>query len=69
MPRRTIRAEDIEAGDFVKLLRQVAKRRVSVTIILPGEEAVTIGPASSLRPLPELDGLVPEGWKDAIYES
>jgi hypothetical protein len=48
--------------------RGKAKRRVSVTVILPGEEAVTIGPVEPLKPLPELDGFVPEGWKDAIYE-
>jgi hypothetical protein len=28
---------------------------------------VTIEPTSQLKPLPELDGYVPEGWKDAIY--
>lgn len=37
MPRRTIRAENIESGELVE-------------------------------PLPELEGSVPEGWKDAIYE-
>ena len=69
MPRRTIRAENIESGDLVKLLRKVAKGRTRVTIILPGEDAVTVEPASPLKPLPELEGSVPEGWKDAIYES
>jgi hypothetical protein len=28
---------------------------------------VVIQPAPSLKPLPELEGFVPEGWKDAVY--
>ena len=68
MPRRTIRADKIDSMDLVKLLRRVAKGRTRVTIILPGEDAVTVEPASPLKPLPELEGSVPEGWKDAIYQ-
>jgi hypothetical protein len=30
--------------------------------------AVTIKPLPRLKPLPVLEGFVPEGWEDAIYE-
>ena len=31
-------------------------------------DVVTIKPLPRLKPLPVLEGFVPKGWKDAIYE-
>jgi hypothetical protein len=50
-----------------ELLREVARSRESITVELEEGELVTIEPATQLKPLPELDGRVPEGWKDATY--
>jgi hypothetical protein len=36
-------------------------------VILEEGELVTIEPTPQLKPLPELDGRIPEGWKDAVY--
>ena len=32
------------------------------------QQVVVIPPESQLLPLPVLEGYVPQGWKDAIYE-
>ncbi len=61
MAGRTIRADKAEPGDLVKLLRRVARGRSRVTIILPGEDVVTVEPAAPLKPLPLLEGTIPEG--------
>lgn len=68
MTERTVKAKDIEGRDAVDLLREVVRRKERLTVILSGEEAVSIGPALALEPLPELAGYVPKGWKDATYE-
>ncbi|NJP08788.1 MAG: hypothetical protein HC866_04310 [Leptolyngbyaceae cyanobacterium RU_5_1] len=39
----------------------------TLTVQLPNGESVIIQPKPTLKPLPVLNGFVPEGWKDAIY--
>ena len=48
-------------------LTEVAKGRETVRVVLPEGASVEISPRENLKPLPELDGFVPDGWKDAIY--
>lgn len=50
-----------------ELLQEVAHSREPITVILEEGESVNIEPAPRLKPLPRLDGRVPEGWKDAVY--
>jgi hypothetical protein len=50
-----------------ELLREVARSREPITVVLEEGESVTIELASRLKPLLVLEGRVPEGWKDAIY--
>jgi hypothetical protein len=45
----------------------VARSREPLTVVLEEGESVIIEPTSQLKPLPRLDGRVPEGWKDAVY--
>lgn len=59
--------EDLKGRSLEEVLHEVARSREPVTIVLKEGELVTIEPASQLRPLPELEGRVPEGWKDAVY--
>lgn len=59
--------EELRGRTLEELLHEVARSRESITIVLEEGELVTIEPTSQLKPLPELDGRVPEGWKDAIY--
>jgi hypothetical protein len=59
--------EELKGRTLEELLHEVARSREPITVVLEEGELVTIEPTSQLKPLPELDGRVPEGWKDAIY--
>jgi hypothetical protein len=59
--------EELKGRTLEDLLHEVAQSREAITVVLEEGELVTIKPASQLRPLPELEGRVPEGWKDAVY--
>ena len=48
------------------LFRDVIEQRQVVTVSLPDGGKVEIRPVPPLEPLPELDGVVPEGWKDEV---
>jgi hypothetical protein len=58
--------EELKGRTFEDLLHEVARSRKPITIVLEEGESVTIKPASHLKPLPVLEGYVPEGWKDAV---
>jgi hypothetical protein len=55
------------AGGIENVLQAVAEQQVKVTVLLPSGKEVIIEPKVTLQPLPELEGRVPEGWKDALY--
>lgn len=59
--------EELKGRTLEDLLHEVARSREPLTVVLEEGEAVTIEPASQLKPLPRLEGRVPEGWKDAVY--
>jgi hypothetical protein len=59
--------EELKGRTLEDLLHEVARSRESLTVVLKEGESVTIEPISQLKPLPRLDGHIPEGWKDAIY--
>jgi hypothetical protein len=63
----TIRTlEELKGRTLEDLLREVACSRQAITVVLEEGESVTIEPASQLKPLPLLEGRVPERWKDAV---
>jgi hypothetical protein len=68
MSNRILRLDDLNEHTLEDVLREVAEQRQTVTVRLPEGESVIIKPAPRLRPLPVLEGFVPEGWKDAIYQ-
>lgn len=59
--------EELKGRTLEDLLHEVARSREAITVELEEGELVTIEPVTQLKPLPELAGRVPEGWKDAIY--
>lgn len=59
--------DELKGRTLEELLREVARSRESITVVLNEEESVTIEPTAQLQPLPALEGRVPDGWKDAIY--
>ena len=58
---------DLKAETIEKILHEVADRQVVVTVRLPNGKEVVMEAKPHLQPLPELEGSVPEGWKDAVY--
>lgn len=59
--------DELKGRTLEELLHEVARSRVPITIVLEEGESVTIEPTARLKPLPRVDGRVPEGWKDAVY--
>jgi hypothetical protein len=48
------------------VLREVSKKATRLVVRLPDGDEVVIASKPRLKPLPVLEGRVPEGWKDAI---
>ena len=59
--------EYCEGRTLEDVLREVVRLQQILTVRLPEGEVVAIEPSPRLKPLPTLEGFVPEGWKDAIY--
>lgn len=66
MTERILTLEEVRERTVDELLHEVANERAAMTVVLGDGEMVVIEPAPSLKPLPELEGFVPEGWKDAV---
>ena len=49
-------------------LEQVLEEEEILTVRMPGGQEVVIRPKPTLEPLSILEGSVPEGWRDAIYD-
>ena len=58
---------ELKEQPIEQILQDVADQQSTVTILLPDGKEVVIEPKPCLKPLPELEGRVPEGWKDAVY--
>ncbi|GET42908.1 hypothetical protein [Microseira wollei] len=54
---------NISVEEFLNLLRQ----KSALAVEFPNGESLIVQ-AVELAPLPILDGYVPEGWKEGIYE-
>jgi hypothetical protein len=67
MVTETITLKDIERRSLEEVLREVAEGSINLVVQMPGGEEVVIQPKPRLKPLPVLEGYIPEGWKDAVY--
>lgn len=67
MTNRRLTLEELKERNLEEVLRQVVDERLALTVRLPDGEEVAIEPKPRLRPLPELEGYVLKGWKDAVY--
>jgi len=68
MTNRIVALDDLKQRSLEDVLREVVRRQEAVTVRLPEGDVVAIKPSPRLKPLPVLEGSVPEGWKDAVYE-
>jgi len=67
MTHQTLTLDQLKGQPLEKVLQEVADRKSIVTVLLPDGREVVIESKPLLKPLPKLEGRVPEGWKDAIY--
>lgn len=51
-----------------ELLESLWQKQETLNVRLPSGAEVTIQPRPQLLALPELEGYVPKGWKNAIYD-
>ena len=55
---------DTSIADFFRL---VLEKNSPLQVFMPNGETVLVQPEQKLVPLPELEGTISHGWKDAIY--
>lgn len=67
MVAQTLTLAELKSSSLEKILQEVADQQLIVTVLLPDGKEVVFEPKPGLQPLPELEGRVPEGWKDAVY--
>ncbi len=65
---RTITVAEVGGRSVDELLQEVTKKQETLRVEMAGGEFVEIKPLPKLKPLTRLEGYVPPGWKDAIYE-
>lgn len=67
MGAQVLTLDEVEGRSFEEVIQAIAAKESTVTVLLPDGKVVVIEPKPRLKPLPELQGRLPEGWKDAIY--
>jgi hypothetical protein len=67
MRAQVLTLDDVKGRTFEDVIQDILAQEAIVTVLLPDGKAVVIEPKPGLKPLPELPGRLPEGWKDAIY--
>jgi hypothetical protein len=63
---QTIALDMIKDKTVGEMVRQVWEKGVTLVVEMSEQAEVVIQPKPRLRPLPELEGNVPNGWKDAL---
>ncbi len=67
MTGQTLTLAELKGASIEKILQDVVDQQLSVTVLLPDGKEVVIEPKPRLQPLPELEGRMSEGWKEAVY--
>jgi hypothetical protein len=68
MPSQTLKLEAIKDMPMEEVIARVLQDRRPLTVWVSNEQEVVIEPRQKLVPLPVLDGYIPQGWKDAVYD-
>jgi len=68
MSDRVLTLDEFKERPLADWLREAVKRQETLTVRLPEGDIVLIRPAPRLKALPMLEGFVPDGWKEAVYE-
>jgi len=67
MTSQTLKLEELEKKQLKDVLHSVLSNQLILIVQLPNGDEVIIQPKPLLKPLPVLEGYIPEGWKDEIY--
>jgi len=67
MADQTLTIEELKGQPIEKILQKVVDQQKTLIVRFPDGKEVMIEPKPPLKPLPELEGRVPERWKDAVY--
>ena len=59
---------DLRGRELEEVLTQVVVQQKALMVRMPKGDIVAIQPTPHLKPLPLLQGHVPQGWKDAVYD-
>ncbi len=68
MTLHTSTLEELQKRSLEQVLESVLEEHEILTVRMPSGQEVVIRPKPTLEPLPVLEGFVPAGWKDAIYD-
>ncbi len=68
MSSQTLTFEELKHVSFEEIVRQVLTQRKTLTISISDDQEITIQLKPRLKTLPVLEGYIPEGWKEAIYD-
>ena len=68
MALQVLTMEELKHLSFEEVIRQVLAEQKTVTVQVSDNQAVTIQLKPALKPMLVLDGYIPEGWKDAVYD-
>jgi hypothetical protein len=60
--------KDIKDESVEDLIKTILIDHKSLSIKLPDGEEIIIQAKTRLKPLPSLNGYIPDGWKEAIYD-
>ncbi len=68
MTQQTLTLKELEKQKLNEILQNVLINQLALVVQLPNGQEVIIQPKPQLQPLPQLEGHIPDGWKDAIYQ-
>jgi len=58
--------EQLKGSSIESVLQEIADHHTPVTVLLADGRELVIQAKPTLKPLPQLEGRVPEGWKDSV---
>ncbi|HEY7495898.1 MAG TPA: hypothetical protein VIH59_32940, partial [Candidatus Tectomicrobia bacterium] len=63
MASQILTLAEFKTRPLEEILQGIVEQGLTVTVILPNGQEVVIASKPRLKPLPELEGYVPPGWK------
>ena len=66
--QEVITLSELKQRSLEQMLWAVAEGQHSLTVQLPGGAEIIIQLKPALKALPALEGYIPQGWKEAIYD-